>query len=243
MAITSAGATLTSWQYSQQLAIRASLLGNLQRLWPLFRPGDFATFDGFARLAAVLVRGANQASAQLAGRYLVAFRAVEGQPASIAPVLADPPAEDIVASELRATGFMGTLNAVRAGLPLAAAAANGWVRASGSASSMALAGGRDTIVATVDADPRVSHWQRVTGGDPCAFCAMLAGRGAVYREETVDFQAHDHCACSAEPEYSGSTPPPASERFGRLWEESTAGLSGADALNAFRRSLAGGGGE
>jgi hypothetical protein len=28
---------------------------------------------------------------------------------------------------------------------------------------------------------------------------MLIGRGAVYTEASVDFEAHDHCHCGAEP--------------------------------------------
>jgi len=234
MAVTAAGAALTRQHYLQQLAVRSSLLRNLQRLWPMFKPSDFDTFDSFSALAAVLVRNAHQASSAIAARYLTAFRLVEGQPASIAPVIPADVPDEIVRNELRATGFLGTLNAIRAGKPLAAAAQNGWVRAAGSASSLALAGGRDTIVETVKADPKVIGWLRVTGADPCAFCAMLASRGDVYREQTADFESHDHCACSGEPTYSGSSLPPASERFAALWEQSTADAKGEDKLTAFR---------
>jgi hypothetical protein len=30
---------------------------------------------------------------------------------------------------------------------------------------------------------------------------MLAGRGAVYSADTVDFHTHGHCGCTAEPVY------------------------------------------
>jgi hypothetical protein len=30
---------------------------------------------------------------------------------------------------------------------------------------------------------------------------MLAGRGSVYSADTAEFEAHDHCGCSAEPVY------------------------------------------
>jgi hypothetical protein len=43
--------------------------------------------------------------------------------------------------------------------------------------------------------------QRVLGGAGCDFCQMLAGRGEVYSAETADFEAHDHCGCTAEPIY------------------------------------------
>jgi hypothetical protein len=35
----------------------------------------------------------------------------------------------------------------------------------------------------------------VTDDDPCAFCALLASRGLVYKAETVGFEAHNDCAC------------------------------------------------
>jgi hypothetical protein len=36
----------------------------------------------------------------------------------------------------------------------------------------------------------------------CDFCEMLADRGAVYGEASADFEAHDHCSCSAEPVFA-----------------------------------------
>lgn len=47
-------------------------------------------------------------------------------------------------------------------------------------------------------DPAARGWKR-TGVGNCDFCRMLIGRGAVYREATADFAAHDHCNCGAEP--------------------------------------------
>jgi hypothetical protein len=35
---------------------------------------------------------------------------------------------------------------------------------------------------------------------------MLAGRGAVYRRDTADFAAHDHCRCGAAPSWDPSAP-------------------------------------
>lgn len=68
---------------------------------------------------------------------------------------------------------------------------------------------------------------------------MLASRGGVYSRRSVDFPAHDGCSCSAEPVWSREQEPPEVLALRRLWEESTAGLSGRDALNAFRRALEG----
>lgn len=203
MAQTAAGTARSARHRLEQLAVRSALLRDLLRLWPLFEPTDFATWDRFVPAAAVLVRSRHRDSAGVALRYLADFRRLEGVTAPLEPVLADPPPEAVTREALRATGLMGTLNARRAGLSLAAAAANGFVRVSGSATRLVLAGGRDTILSTLQDDTAKPGWQRVTGGRACDFCRMLAGRGAVYGAATVHFQAHDHCSCMAEPAYRG----------------------------------------
>lgn len=58
----------------------------------------------------------------------------------------------------------------------------------------ALNGGRDTIDQHV-ATNQALGWRRITAASACSFCSMLAGRGAVYSEATVGFQAHDGCNC------------------------------------------------
>jgi len=60
---------------------------------------------------------------------------------------------------------------------------------------------------------------RVASANSCAFCAMLASRGPVYKEETVDFEAHDHCTCGSEPVYEGAEWPPNSKEYQDLWYE------------------------
>lgn len=61
---------------------------------------------------------------------------------------------------------------------------------------------RATVSESAVADPRARGWQR-TGNGECAFCRMLIGRGAVYREASADFASHDHCRCSAVPAFEG----------------------------------------
>lgn len=63
--------------------------------------------------------------------------------------------------------------------------------------------GRSTVMGSSIADPRAMGWQRVTDGNACGFCRMLASRGAVYSESTVDFGAHDLCGCAATPAFDG----------------------------------------
>ena len=61
---------------------------------------------------------------------------------------------------------------------------------------------RYTVLGSAAADPASNRWQRQTTGVSCAFCLMLAGRGAVFRADTADFQAHDHCDCLAIPAFN-----------------------------------------
>ena len=82
-------------------------------------------------------------------------------------------------------------------------------------------------------------YRRVTSGNACAFCSMLASRGAVYSQRGASFEAHDGCSCSPEPVWDIGPEPEEVTRLRKLWRESTAGLSGKDALNAFRRALSG----
>lgn len=238
MAITAAGSALSAQHYRLQLAIRAAYLTNLARLWPMFAVTDFATFDAFSQLAATLVVNGRSTSTGIALTYLSAFAMAEGQPA---PVAVTPSALDpaIARDELRATGLLGVLDARRGGFTVEAAKQVGWVRLAGSAGSLILGGGRQAVVASVAATPGLERWQRITSGKPCGFCAMLASRGAVYHDEgRAGFEAHDHCSCTIEPAYEGSRMTPLAERFRGIWETATHGLSGADALNAFRTSIA-----
>ncbi len=58
---------------------------------------------------------------------------------------------------------------------------------------------RDIVIDTASTDPRFFGWARVTVGDSCAFCLMLAGRGAVYRsaETAAGKRYHTGCDCIA----------------------------------------------
>lgn len=118
------------------------------------------------------------------------------------------------------------------------AMAKGLVATSGTAGRQVLNGGRHTGLTLVDADETALGWIRVTDGDPCYFCAMLAGRGPVYKSEaTAGFQAHDHCACTAEPVFARTAAWPGQARdYQQLWQQHVAGRhSGAEARRAWRR--------
>lgn len=119
----------------------------------------------------------------------------------------------------------------------------------GAAARHVLNGGRDTLREGVKADPVAIGFARVTKGDPCYFCAMLASRGPVYQDDSFDesdvrfsgahnVKVHDSCACSIKPQYRRNGDPleeqwkPYQDLWNRLRDEEE--LSGRALLLAFR---------
>lgn len=249
MARTAEGAALTQAHRRQQVQIRAGALRDLTTLWRAVDPADLSrTIEPFARAASVMLRERNRESATLAGRYFRRFRDAEGVAGSAFSVFTpDPPPRDVVLAAVRGAALSGIINARRRGISVPAAARNGFVKASGSATSLVLRGSRETLLGATASDrASTGRWQRITDPDACAFCAMLASRGAVFvpgggvsTSSDITFSAHGNCACQAEPAYEGTELPAASRRFREQWDEVTEGKSGKDALNAFRQAREG----
>jgi hypothetical protein len=61
-------------------------------------------------------------------------------------------------------------------------------------------GARNVVTTSAISDPAADGWMRIGTGE-CDFCAMLVARGAVYREASVDFAAHDRDKCQAAPSF------------------------------------------
>lgn len=191
---------LTEQHRLEQLALRAVTLRDLHKLWPTLDTGRLdLTFPGWAAAVARLIRANNGISAALAARYLRAARAAQRVPGEATVVPAGPPSDEQLATVLRVTSVVAMKSATARGVPTSQASTNAFVLSSGEATRLVLAGGRDTIRESVAADDYGHGWRRVTSGRACEFCLMLAGRGAVYREDTADFASHGHCGCTAEP--------------------------------------------
>jgi hypothetical protein len=206
MALTTAGAALTTAHRAQQLALRARSIQGLVSLWRGVDPtrlGD--TIDVFTQAAALLAQRGHSDSADIASRYFESFRTAERVSGRAAAVIARPPAATIVTNDLRGAALKGIIDGRRAGMTVDAAGRNGLVRVVGAFTKLVLGGGRMTVIGSIQADRKALGWTRVTSGEPCAFCRMLSGRGPAYKtEKSADFQPHDHCACTPEPIYRGS---------------------------------------
>ena len=81
---------------------------------------------------------------------------------------------------LRVTGPINIKARIARGEGPERAKRNALVEASGAASRHVLNGGRSTQLALVQNDRAALGWVRVTDGNPCAFCAMLASRGVTW---------------------------------------------------------------
>jgi hypothetical protein len=251
VAKTAAGAELTRAHHAAQLAVRAGSLRRLVALWRIVDPTDLRnTIDTFVEAAVLLAGAGFTQSAGTAVRYYSLFRRVEGFRSDPPgrPTLARTPEADL-AGELRGAALAGIIAARRKGRNVDEAKQAGLVRAAGALTKLVLAGGRRTLVGLVERDPVARGWSRVTSDNPCAFCRMLAARGATYKTEAgAEFVPHDGCGCSPEPLFAGAGPPAEAEEYARQWQAAQAqarsdgtmsrGTSN-DALNNYRRYLAG----
>ncbi|MEV7840186.1 hypothetical protein AB0O77_23610 [Streptomyces albidoflavus] len=99
--------------------------------------------------------------------------------------------------------------------------------------------GRNTIREAVRQDRQATAWARAASLGSCHFCKMLAIRGAVYKQDTADFRAHDGCHCGVVPVFRGQRfeLSDKAKEWERLYQEYAAPYSG-DQLARFRRALA-----
>ena len=181
----------------QRAALRLVTNGaesQLTALWPqLYVPDVGKTIDNLNDVLPLLGSEFGDAASTLAADYYDETRLRKGARGSFDPELAD----DVDVERWRALSSWATKPLYGAAPDLAAALA-------------LLRGGlqrtvanqyRDTIRTNSVRDKASRGWKRV-GVGRCDFCQMLLSRGAVYTEATADFDAHDHCGCSAEPVFN-----------------------------------------
>lgn len=131
------------------------------------------------------------AAAAVAADYYESAREVAQVRGRFAPVVAEPPSP----ARWEALARWG-VDPLFSGAPNAAAALS--LVGGGLARSVADQY-RNTVIESSMADPQAAGWQRVTRAGACGFCRMLADRGGVYTERSVEFKSHDNCGCSAAP--------------------------------------------
>lgn len=219
-----------------QAGLAAVVARALLAAFPHLNLSDSRSIALFTKLVEAVVAKYAAASATLSVRSYTAARKAADVPGAFTPIPADvPTADDVQAAVEWAVRSQivpePDLSALERDVTL-------------SAQKLVQDTGRSTIIDNVQRDRQASAWYRQT--EParsktgvCAFCAMLASRGAVYTEQTADFAAHPGCQCHAEPVFAGYKPSPQVQQWREAWDRVTKGRSGADARAAFRQHIEG----
>lgn len=183
------------------MALRAATLKDLLKLWPAFDINNISrTWPAFEEGVLWLVQNRARTSGGLAAAYYREARAAAGIAGLPTARVVKLPA-DVVLAGLRIVGPINAAKQLALSRPLDVVAQNTLVNVAGEATRHVLNVGRKTVDQTVMADRQAIGWRRVTSGSACEFCTMLAGRGTVYKSDTVDFSAHRHCGCFPEPAF------------------------------------------
>ncbi|WP_326950252.1 hypothetical protein OG439_16580 [Amycolatopsis sp. NBC_01307] len=249
MASTPAGRAASTTHRLAQGRVSARVVADVLGIWQALDPLRLTDPAWTGHVLAALARYRDD-SAELAANYYRDFRRAEAPAAAAVsphPAAAgtSSPWRNRALTSLRVTGTRAVARLILGGWDPARALDKAGPGVAAASFRHALAAGRDVVDSALRADPAASGWLRVTDADPCWFCAMLASRGAVYLNQgsastrgDTDEPYHDGCGCQAEPVFRTAVLPEPSQRFAALWETSTAGLSGKDARNAFRRAHA-----
>jgi hypothetical protein len=207
MAVTSEGLTLTEQQRKAQAAITVRLITQMKLLWPLLDLTDLdRTSPLWLSFVQQLLLDSHAESVAVAREYLRQFRIAEvGTTIAVFDkirVALDPAAT----TAMRVTGPVKVKQSMTAGLSLSQAGRLAFSETARTAQLLVLNGGRQMIETGIRRDRRTIGYQRVTDGNPCYFCAMLASRGPVYRKDSfANAKVHIGCGCSLEPVYSRDT--------------------------------------
>lgn len=223
---------------AQQAALAATVTKQTLGLWTqLFRPDDAAVWRALLGLLRTLVGSRRDASSRLAVVYYGRARQDAGVATPFMPQLAAPAPAGLVDATAGITGPGAFRRSLRAGHTADRARRNAGVQLAGAMQNLVADAGRDTIRDSVADDLDAIGWVRITDAKPCAFCALLAGRGPVYQtRQTAAFQAHAHCRCVAAPVFSRDEAWLGhSKDLAEQWQQVTAGHSGKDAINVWRR--------
>lgn len=240
MAATETGALLTRAHAASQVQLSRQTMAEALQVFDLL---DVEDLDGsearWLRAMTDLVTRRYAISQEAALRYLLAFRGVE-LGGTLAPVLAQPLVAEQVVTSLRVVGPYTVKRLVAEGLAPDKAKSVALTRTLGAASRLAQSGGRRALDTNIQADSRALGYQRVTASGACAFCALLAGRGPVYKTERSAGEGHryhDHCHCQVEPVYNRSSAMPESSAAYRAAYEQAEGGTLQEKLASMRQIL------
>lgn len=233
-----------------QVALASLLPDLVAQVWPLLDVHDIrGSLPRIAAAVQAIVARYGAASSAAALQHYLSQRRAAGVPGRPVTRLAPPPAPAVVeraVSDAVATLY-GTVTPESEQAALKALDAE--------VEKLVLDQSRQTVIDAVQSDRQARAWARVPNADACAFCLMLATRGAVYssaraagqRDATTKWadakgyinSFHPNCRCHVEPVFGAYEPTARTRDAQALWKSSTRGKSGKDAMKAFRRAVEG----
>ena len=191
-----------------QLGLRAELVRDVTRMWPRLNFADLgSTWPAWLQVMSVLLRRYHARSVSSAALYYQAARQSEtGDPGGPGLVLSAGTLESVWVDKSLGWSAPGVYSKLlRADTPPPLAAQKALVQTLGVSSRLVMDGGRRTIADTADADDACYGYARITDGNPCRFCAMVASRGAVYKTAAAAGESrrwHNHCGCTVAPSFT-----------------------------------------
>lgn len=205
------GRRLTEAYRQTQIRAQADMVGRSRLLGSLLNPSDLdASGQILVPTMVDVVRGGVEDNAKVTATYLREQSRVEtGRTIMVAEVPFDAEA---VALDMEIRGPITAKHFIGKGLDEDLATAKAMNLVAAGAARQVVEYGRQIVISTAAqleselGRGRGGRWRRVTDGKPCAFCAMLAGRGPVYTSQTVDFHTHDSCGCVGEIVYGDWEP-------------------------------------
>ncbi|SDL27853.1 hypothetical protein [Streptomyces indicus] len=228
-----------------QLGLTRLLVRDVRGLRRLILPSRLreSVPDWLTAMNAVIVQYA-RTSGSLAAEFYDAQREAAGMSGPFTVPLAEPPPEEQVTASLRwATKDLWPRDpdeATPAQLqPMDVRLEQAETKAEQVAQKLVADTGRGTVREAVRQDRQATAWARAAALGACAFCKLLASRGAVYAQDTADFRAHDGCHCGVIPVFKGQRFELSRQarEWERIYREYAEGHPG-DQLRLFRRALA-----
>jgi hypothetical protein len=230
---------------AQQKVVSSSLVRDIVKLLKLLFDVKQAdeSWPGAQMALAAMVMSSRSRSASLAGPYYQRLRTAAGMSGGITPAPPRELAGDRLSAALDSAGMAVMRRSMRLGATPEQARDRMAVTLSGTATRLALEGGRDVMEATSYDDEDALGWARIGDGDPCSWCAMLISRGAVFTSGKTagdvrygGAKYHDHDGCQAVPIFDADSPLlHRAEELYADWKRITAGHGGEEARKVWRR--------
>jgi hypothetical protein len=249
MALTAEGRALTEAHRLRQLATSARAAARASQLWSGLDADNIdASMPAWLSRNLVSLREFHRESVDRAAAYVPAYRRAElGRNFGSIERPDFDTAE--TAQALVLAGPVRVKLLTKRGMTSTKAQSEALRKFQGIVRRQTMAGGRQLIDQTTESDQRAIGWRRVTDSKPCAFCAMLASRGPVYRSASTagtdggglldnksGLRFHSHCGCTAEIVYGEWKPSEREQGFLAQYQEA-AQAANADGFSRTEASV------